>query len=161
MYDTTIPPHAIYYPKQFYSLNSHQQTRIIHRLSDQNVKHYFLTLTPLTSPSLEPLSSPYTNITISLIVYFCTFCIVYTPLSLWQLGVRILCSKIRELCYALMLILFPYYAPQNRSLCSISRPLCSHYSFKNTCNSDKISRKNTNKRKCRYYLVTLVVLKHQ
>ena len=39
MYDTIIPPHAIYYPKQFYSLNSHQQTRIIHRLSDQNVKH--------------------------------------------------------------------------------------------------------------------------
>ena len=28
------------------------------------------------------------------------------------LGVRILCSKIMELCYALMLTLYPYYAPQ-------------------------------------------------
>ena len=54
-------------------------------------------------------------------------------------GVRILCSKIRELCYALMLTLFPYYAPQ-----------VAHYAhtilLKETCNSDTISRKNTNTR---------------
>ena len=36
-----------------------------------------------------------------------------TSPHVWQqLGVRILCSEIMELCYALMLTLFPYYAPQ-------------------------------------------------
>ena len=42
-------------------------------------------------------------------------------------GVGILCSKKPQLCYALLLISYHYYAPQNGSLCSISKQLCSHY----------------------------------
>ena len=41
------------------------------------------------------------------------------PTHKFGLGVRILCSKIRKLCSALMLALHPHYAPQNRSLCPL------------------------------------------
>ena len=78
-----------------------------------------------------------------------------------RVGVRILCSKIRELCYALMLTLYPYYAPQNRPLCSISSPLCSHYSFVILTQYQERTPTQEQKMKCHYYLVTLVVLKHQ
>ena len=108
--------------------------------------------------TLNPLSSK------SIVEHCVLPCLLFGAESwiLNAIGVRILCSKIRELCYALMLTLYHYYAPQNSTLCSISSPLCHIILLKNRHNNIiKKTNTSTEDEVSLYYLVTLVVLKHQ
>ena len=83
-----------------------------------------------------------------------------------SLGVRILCSKIRELCYALMLTIYANYAPQISHYTIMLLSKIIFLDHKNTFSHRTVAKhieRLQNSRieaKC-HWLVTLVVLQHK